>query len=375
VEDKNKKQEVSEAVEAIRDGVEEMRSEVKDGMGEFSSRLDQVEAKQRKRPETGLGNEANLWRWTDYLTGVQRNGDIPKGFTRDAVEATRAIFGETDTNAPVPTEVMSTIIEPLKQASTIGQAGARFLEGLSGTVNIPVATSPELVDRGSGGSGGDDDTAQIQDQTGSLTFTNVTLNAAYSGEMLQVGRDLLQQNVPSVERYVREQIQKAAQRNLDARCYTALKADLTASDSDAVDVNMTRTILETAVKAIAAANGDVNNLTFVSHANIVYDLAAAAGVEGRSWTQFASPAAVEAITGIKMIVDSANFTGTDNDGQAVLGDFSDFVVGLFGQGIEIAQSEHHLFDYNAVAFRVTLACDAAVLRTGSFYEWDDLDVT
>ena len=349
-----------------------MRSEVKTGMDSLGDRLEQVEAKQRKRPDTGLGNEASLWRWTDYLTGVQRNGDIPQGFTREAVEATRAIFGETDSTAPVPTEVMSTIIEPLKQASTIGQAGARFLEGLSGTVNIPVATSPELANRGSGGV---DDTAQITDQTGSLTFTNVALNATYSGEMLQIGRDLLQQNVPSVEAYVREQIQKAAQRNLDARCYSNLRADLTASDADAVDVNMTRTILETAVKTIAAANGDVNNLSFVSHANIVYDLASATGVEGRAWTQFASPAAGEAITGIKMIVDSANFSGVDDEGSAVLGDFSDFVVGMFGQGIEIAQSEHHLFDYNAIAFRVTLACDAAVLRTGSFYEWDDLDVT
>ena len=355
-----KKDEITEAVEGIRDGVGEIRTEIET----LTGRMEAAESEIRKAPSVpGLEDYTDKWSWGDYVRLI-KGFPCKEGFTRSVVEEVRANVGATSSNAPVPTEVANTIIEPLKAQSSMAQAGATFMEGLSGTVNLPVGAVAELQARTD-----DSATPAVSDQTANWTFTNKSLTANYSGELVIVSRDLLAQDVPSVDAFIQNEMVKAARRKIDNIGIAEITGNITGATGGA---DFSRALLETGMGTLMAANADISDLTLMGHPGNLTNLMSDTASAGRPWLPFASLSSLSEATGIRVISSTGFNADGSTDGEAVLADFSDLVIGLFGSGVEVSSSEDYKFGDNAVTFRVVLSADAAVLRSGSFVYWDDL---
>jgi HK97 family phage major capsid protein len=356
-------EEIRNLVTDIATGVDSVKSEV----ASLGERMGAAEEAIRKPVELGTSaEETRQWSWGDYMRGV-RSGDFGKGFTAEAVAHTRANLGTTTSAAPIPVEVANTIIEPLKAKSIIGKAGATFLDGLAGSLRLNKFATAELQDRAT-------DVAGVSDQSGNWVPSQVTLTPSYSGELVIVSRDLLAQSVPSVDAFIEAELMRAALRKLDVLGLAAIQGLTSTTDAavTAAGDKLERAHLEAALVGLQAANANTDGLAFVAHPSVKKHLLQDAGTAGRTWLRFASDKGLAEETGFQ-VLNTTNFNDdTGLTGEAVLGDFSKLVVGMFGSGIEIAASEDYKFGDNAVTFRVVLAADAAVIQDGAFQHWDNL---
>jgi len=352
------KTEIADAVTGIRDGV----GEIQDQVNNLTERMESAENEIRKTPSMpGLEDYTDQWSWGDYVRLV-KGLPCKDGFTRNVVDETRANLGASTANSPLPTEVANTIIEPLKAEATCGKAGCTFMTGLSGTINLPFGAEAELQSRG-------DDVTAVSDQSAAWAFeAPKTMSATYSGELVIVSRDLLAQDVPSVDAYIQKRMMMAAQRRLDVIAFAEIQG-LTAKTGGA---DLDRALLETGLATLASYNADMTTVGLVGHPQHMYNLMQDSGSAGRTWLPFASLPALQTATGLNCLHWTGFNDSSGSNGEAVLGDFSDLIVGMFGNGIELASSEDYKFGDNAVTFRVLLSADAVIAQNNSFVHWDDL---
>jgi hypothetical protein len=189
----------------------------------------------------------------------------------------------------------------------------------------------------------------------------------------------LKQGSPSVDAFIEAQMFKAAMRRIDviglaetqALTTTAdLIAKVTAAGDAIAPANLQR-----AVTLLQNANvGDGGTkAAFVANPLVKYHLlkpgAFSASIPGLA---YAGDRYLAEMLDAGVFPTTIYNDDTGVNGEATYGYWENLIVGLFGEGIEIASSEHSSFGNNLVDFRVLLAADAVIVQDEAFIHWDNL---
>lgn len=244
------------------------------------------------------------------------------------------------------------------------------MEGMKGTFDIPTAAVAEMQDRSDG--------AAVSDQSANWTYGKETLSANYSGEMVYASRSLLQQDVPAADAFLEAQLRKAIMRKVDTTGLSVITAMTATADSVAAPTTagdkLTPQMLHRAVTLLQSAEVGMDaKLSFIANPLVKWHVLNGTSYSaGTPWIPFASDKALGEALGADVL--STTFFNDDSgvNGEAVLGAFEHLVIALFGEGIEIASSEHVKFDENLVGFRALLAADAVSVHDTAFIHWDTL---
>jgi HK97 family phage major capsid protein len=297
-------------------------------------------------------------------------------FEREAIDEAHKIRAQsTATDAGggflLPTEVSNRIIEPTKRKAILGRAGATFMEGMRGTFNLPKAATAELQDRTDG--------AAVSDQSANWTYSQVQLTANYSGELVKVSRSLLQQDVPAADAFIEGQLQKAVMRKVDAIGLAVIQGLTATTDTIAAPAaagdKLSPRMLQRAWTLLQNANvmDADTKLALIANPLVKWHVLDGASYSAATpWIPYANDAALGAALGAEVLATTFFNDDSASNGEAVLGAFEHLVIALFGEGIEIASSEHADFNDNLVNFRALLAVDAASIHDTAFIHWDNL---
>jgi len=366
-------------LQGVNDSLEAIDGSVKDAANRSQALEDRIgKLEDSVRSNNGIGltkEETDKFSLSRAISGIKFNTWAGAEFERECIDAaakSRAQSTASDGAGGylLPEEVSNRIIEPLKARAIVGAAGATFLEGLSGTLHLPKAATAELQSRA--------DAAAVSDQSSNWTYSQVSMTAAYSGERVAVSRSLLQQSNPSIDAFIEAQMFKAALRRVDVIALAEIQALTAVTDTTAAATDgdaITPTNLQRAVTLLQNANvGDGSSkAAFVANPLVKWHLlkpgAFSAAVPGLSYAgdKYLSEMLDAAVLPTTIFNDDSGTTG-----EACYGYWENLVVGLFGEGIEIASSEHSSFNNNLIDFRVLLAADAVVLQDEAFVYWDNL---
>lgn len=121
------------------------------------------------------------------------------------VEELRAITVTAEGEDVVPTDLYN-IMEPLRAKNVLVQAGARFLTGLVGDVQIPIMSASNV--------GWEGEISPAKDGAG--TFSNVTMSPKRLTAYIDISKQLLNQDAVGVENMIRQDIVNAINNKLEA---------------------------------------------------------------------------------------------------------------------------------------------------------------
>ena len=371
---------VTGTLKAVNDSLERVQGKLDEADNKAEAQTERIAAIEksiRKNEDLGLSEEEKkTFSISRAMYGVKYGWEGGPSLEREAMEAAatkRAQSTATDAAGGflLPNEVSNSIIAPLKARSIVGAAGARFMEGLNGTVDLPVGAVAELQARA--------DAAAVSDQSANWVYTQRSMTGTYSGELVKVSRTLLQQANPSVDAFITEEMMKAARRRVDVQALAEIQAltttaDLIAKVAAGGDALKPKN-LHRAWTVLQANNAidDSTKVAFVANPLVKWHVLAAANATATApWLPFATDAALAQAMGISVHSTTVFNDDTGVNGEAVLGNFNEMVVGLFGEGIEIASSEHSSFANNLIDYRVLLSADAVLTQDNAFVHWDNL---
>ena len=132
------------------------------------------------------------------MRGVSYSGQIQIPFNRAALTVTSE--GEDAVGID-----LWNIEQPLRSKNVLAQAGAKFISGLVGDVQIPVMSGNTCYWEG--------ETAAAQD--GGAAFTSVKLSPKRLSAVIEVSKQFLAQNSESVENILREDLINAINQKLE----------------------------------------------------------------------------------------------------------------------------------------------------------------
>lgn len=253
----------------------------------------------------------------------------------------------------VPTDIYNAL-EPLRAKNVLVQAGARFLSGLVGDVQVPVMSASNV--------GWALETGNAADGAGA--FTSVTLSPKRLTAYIDISKQLLNQDAIGVEQLIRTDIVNALNSKLEATILGA--GDGKEGGDDLV-----------APKGIF--NGQTPTLcnTFALFADLEAGIEAA-NVLGEC-KYILSPAAKAALRPLAKgsVVTESIYANGEIDGKAaistghiagnnfVYGDFSNLAIGQWG-GIDLVVDNYTRAVAGQVRLVINAYFDAKVLRPAAF---------
>jgi HK97 family phage major capsid protein len=280
----------------------------------------------------------------------------------DPVLMARAAMA-TSGNANVLTvdHMAERFIDNLRNQSSILQAGATVMEGLSSNVEIP---------------GGDQNIAAAwlaaEDANAAEsvpTFRKITLSPKDVAAYTDVTRRMLQQSTIAMEAYIRAQLTEAHRIAIDyAGIYGAGSSGVpegivNTTGIGAVDFATANTPTRSEMIDIATAVAVTNrgrNVTHLGNSNMVGTLQKTQVEPGAATGQFLMNDAADSVVG-RRFIESNQILDTD----VVSGVWSDFIFGMWG-GLQLDVSDEAKFLSGGRRFRSIQTVDTAVTRVGSF---------
>lgn len=274
--------------------------------------------------------------------GVNFQGQIQLPSTRAAVTVTAE--GED----VVATELFD-ILKPLRAKNVLAQAGAKFLTGLVGNVQVPVMTKSNVTWEG--------ETAAAKDGAG--TFSHVTLSPKRLTAFVDISKQMIAQDSVDVEGAIREDLVNAINSKLEE---TVLGA---AAGTATQPTGIFATIKPTAVADFAAL---VNKESDVEDANVIgeckYILSNKAKAALRSMAKGTKSTQLVYENGS---VDGTQALNTSNVAgkNYVYGDFSNLAIGAWG-GVDLTVDPYTKAADGMIRIVVNMYVDAQVLRAAAF---------
>ena len=277
--------------------------------------------------------------------GVEFGGQIQ---LPNLIENRSAITVTSEGEDVVATDIYD-ILEPLRARNVLVQAGAKFMTGLVGNVQVPVMSASNVTWEGETASAGD----------GAGTFTHVTLSPKRLTAYIDISKQFLVQDGVGAENVIREDLIKAINSKLE------------------------NTILGSASGTTAKPAGIFysQTLTSVSQFEDICDLEA--GVEEANvlgeLKYIVSPKAKAALRGMikgtnatGMVYENSTVDGTPAlettnvaSNLLVVGDFSNLAIGQWG-AIDLVVDPYTKAADGQVRLVVNAFFDAKVLRNGVF---------
>jgi len=274
-------------------------------------------------------------------------------------------WGQRDLSAGVDTALIpedfraGDFIDVLRNQSSVMQAGARMLQGLSGNVAIPkksTAASAGWIAT----EGGDSSESEA-------TFTQVTMTPKTVGAFTEVTRQMMMQASPDIESLIRDDLTQALALAIDLGGLAGSGASgqptgisNTAginSPTDFAAANPTFAEVVAMETAVAEDNALVGNLAYILPASMYGALKTTE--KATNTAQFVvEPGGT--INGYRAIVSNQVTAG-----DLYFGNFSDLLIGMYG-GLDILVDPYTSSASGTVRVRALQSVDVAVRNAVSF---------
>lgn len=274
--------------------------------------------------------------------GINFQGQIQLPSQRAAVTVT------SEGEDVVATDLFD-ILKPLRAKNVLSQAGAKFMSGLVGNVQVPVMSKSNVTWEG--------ETASAKDGAGS--FSHVTLSPKRLTAFVDISKQMIAQDSVDVESAIREDLVNAINSKLEE---TVLGATAGSATQPA---GIFATIKPTAVADFAAL---VNKESDVEDANVIgeckYILSNKAKAALRSMSKGTKSTQLVYENGS---VDGAVALNTSNVAgkNYVYGDFSNLAIGSWG-GVDLTVDPYTKAADGMIRIVVNMYVDAQVLRSAAF---------
>ena len=250
-------------------------------------------------------------------------------------------------------------IDALRNASSVMQAGARMLSGLSGDVKIPKKTAASSAGwiASEGGA-----SSESEMTVGSVSMTPKTL-----GAFTDVTRQLMIQSSMDVEALIREDLAEAIALAIDL-------AGLEGSGSSGQPTGILNTTGVNTVTNFAAANPTFAEVVTLETAvaednallgNLAYILPAAMHGALKTTEKATGTAQFVAEPGGTINGYNAIVSNQGTAGNLYFGNFSDLLIGMFG-GLDIVVDPYTSSTSGTVRVVALQSCDVAVRHAVSF---------
>ena len=241
------------------------------------------------------------------------------------------------------------ILKPLRAKNVLSQAGAKFMSGLVGNVQVPVMTKSNVTWEG--------ETATAKDGAG--TFSHVTLSPKRLTAFVDISKQMIAQDSVDVESAIREDLVNAINSKLEE---TVLGATAGSATQPA---GIFYTIKPTAVADFAAL---VNKESDVEDANVIgeckYILSNKAKAALRSMAKGTKSTQLVYENGSvdgTVALNTSNVAGKNY----VYGDFSNLAIGSWG-GVDLTVDPYTKAADGMIRIVVNMYVDAQVLRSAAF---------
>ena len=241
------------------------------------------------------------------------------------------------------------ILKPLRAKNVLSQAGAKFMSGLVGNVQVPVMTKSNVTWEG--------ETAAAKDGAG--TFSHVTLSPKRLTAFVDISKQMIAQDSVDVESAIREDLVNAINSKLEE---TVLGATAGSATQPA---GIFATIKPTAVADFAAL---VNKESDVEDANVIgeckYVLSNKAKAALRSMAKGTKSTQLVYENGSvdgTVALNTSNVAGKNY----VYGDFSNLAIGSWG-GVDLTVDPFTKAADGMIRIVVNMYVDAQILRTAAF---------
>lgn len=259
-------------------------------------------------------------------------------------------------------------IEPFRNRLLARQLGARVLTGLTGNVDIPAygsgTSSGWVAENGALSSSG-------------MTFGNKTLTPKHVGSLSEMSRQLIQQSSPGIEQLLRDDMAFSLAQAIDSAMIlggganepTGILATAGIQTSSLSTLSWAA-ILEMLEK-IELANGTAG--AWLTSPGVATKLRGTLK-SSTAGAQYLAEAGMMADLPMNSTKQVPLMTGTPNTGRLILGDFSQVMLGIFGQEIDILVNPFDSAAYarGGVLVRAMATCDIAIRHPEAFVVADDV---
>jgi HK97 family phage major capsid protein len=348
------------AEEPVEEPTEEMPAEEEVKEEPVEEKPEEVEEKEEETPaeeeETEERNNTNINK--SNIRKMEKKFSLVKEL-RNAMEtgksvnlneiAKRAYTVADNGEAVVETDIYD-ILEPLRAKNVLVSAGAKFMTGLQGNVQVPVMSATQVGWKG--------ETATAED--GSGAFASVTLSPKRLTGKFPVSLELLAQDTLGVENMIRQDIVNAINEKLEA----------TILGTGAGDMNTPAGLFNGYADENAIADfGDIADLEAVVEEKNVYG----------NCKYIVSPKAkatlrstIKGTANVGMILENGAIDGTEAlatsnvpAGKMLYGDFSNLVIGQWDSVILDVVRDTESLANGCVTIVVNAYFDAKVAREGA----------
>ncbi|MDI4091155.1 phage major capsid protein [Pseudomonas aeruginosa] len=253
----------------------------------------------------------------------------------------------------------------LRNSLAVRSLGARVLPNLRGDTVIPrqktastaywLAEGDSLTDSG-------------------LTFDNITLRPRHVGALTELSRQLLQQSNPAIEQLVRSDFQAVVAEAIDkALIYgDGVKEPLGILNTVGIQTGTLATLdweaVQTMLEKLALANVSPN--AWLTDPTVATKLRTTLkdSVAGASYLMEGGN-----LAGFPVSVTNQVNPADSNGGMAILGDFSELVIGTWG-GVDVLANPYGsgVYERGGVQIRILTTMDMVIRRPEAFVIADDV---
>lgn len=265
------------------------------------------------------------------------------------VEELRAITVTAEGEDVVPTDIYD-IMSPLRNKNVLVQAGAKFLTGLVGDVQIPIMSASNVAWASETGDAGD----------GAGAFTHKTLSPKRLTAYIDISKQLLNQDAVGVEQMIRQDIVNAINSKLEATILGAAAGD---STKPAGMFNG-----QTTVKSVTSMAKIAEVEEAVESANVIGDCKWIVSPKFKATLRDkAKGSNVSESLYVNGEIDGTPALSTGHVGAnlAVYGDFSNLAIGQWGS-IDLTVDNYTQATKGCVRLVINAYFDAVVLRDNAF---------
>lgn len=259
----------------------------------------------------------------------------------------RAITVTAEGEDIVPTDIYNAL-EPLRSKNVLVQAGARFLTGLVGDVQVPIMSASNV--------GWELETAAAQDGAGA--FTNVKLTPHRLTAYIDISKQLLNQDAIGVENLIRTDIINAVNNKLEA----TILGDAAAGAGPAGMFNGQTPTLANTFATIASLEATVESANIMGECKYIISPSAKADLRPLAKGAVVS----QAIYANGEIDGTPAYSTTHISGHNfIYGDFSNLAIGQWGS-IDLVVDPYSQAVNGCIRLVVNAYFDAKVLRPTAF---------
>lgn len=241
------------------------------------------------------------------------------------------------------------ILKPLRAKNVLSQAGAKFMSGLVGNVQVPVMSKSNVTWEG--------ETTAAKDGAG--TFSHVTLSPKRLTAFVDISKQMIAQDSVDVESAIREDLVNAINSKLEE---TVLGS---AAGTATQPAGIFATIKPTAVADFAALvtkESDVEDANVIGECKYILSNKAKAALRSMAKGTKSTQLVYENGT-----VDGTVALNTSNVAgkNYVYGDFSNLAIGSWG-GVDLTVDPYTKAADGMIRIVVNMYVDAQVLRSAAF---------